>query len=207
VCVLRGETGAKTIQRATRGQGGLPETKVLRPNMYGAGVHSGGCHEGCSAQEGAGICGRDVRNVRGKEEPVSTPQGWRSRQQCTRQPNDTVRFLSHEMALATWQEAVEEAVGLQSLRRACEEIGYVPETLSALPQIWRSITDEEKMWVGLRVSAGTPWCSEWPEVPRVITGQPSRVDRLRSLGNAVVPQVAEWIGRQIMMFYRIGEDE
>lgn len=42
-----------------------------------------------------------------------------------------------------------------------------------------------------------PWTIE-PDVGRVANGVPARVDRLRCLGNAVVPQVAEWVGRQIV---------
>ena len=42
-----------------------------------------------------------------------------------------------------------------------------------------------------------PWTVE-PDVGRVATRISSRVDRLRGLGNAVVPQVAEVIGRWIM---------
>jgi DNA (cytosine-5)-methyltransferase 1 len=42
------------------------------------------------------------------------------------------------------------------------------------------------------------WWSTEPAVGRVAHGVPHRVDRLRGLGNAVVPQVAEWIGRRIM---------
>jgi DNA (cytosine-5)-methyltransferase 1 len=41
------------------------------------------------------------------------------------------------------------------------------------------------------------WAVE-PDVGRVAHGIPHRVDRLRCLGNAVVPQVAQWIGEQIM---------
>jgi DNA (cytosine-5)-methyltransferase 1 len=45
------------------------------------------------------------------------------------------------------------------------------------------------------------WSSE-PDVGRVAHGIPDRVDRLRALGNAVVPQVAEYIGRLILRRYR-----
>ena len=43
--------------------------------------------------------------------------------------------------------------------------------------------------------------SRWPAEPgvgRVVDEFPGRVDRLRGLGNAVVPQVAEYVGRLIM---------
>ena len=46
-------------------------------------------------------------------------------------------------------------------------------------------------------SFGNIWCAE-PDVGRVANGVPGRVDRLRALGNAVVPQIPEMIGRAIM---------
>lgn len=42
-----------------------------------------------------------------------------------------------------------------------------------------------------------PWSVE-PRISRVAYGVPHRVDRVHGTGNAVVPQVAEWIGRRIM---------
>ena len=59
-----------------------------------------------------------------------------------------------------------------------------------------------KDWIGLEIrSKDGTICREWipPSVPvRVVDGVPSQVDRLRCLGNAVVPQVAEVVGKMIM---------
>lgn len=46
--------------------------------------------------------------------------------------------------------------------------------------------------------AGLTWWSVEPSVDRVAYGVPGRLDRCRALGNAVVPQVAEYIGRLLI---------
>ena len=45
---------------------------------------------------------------------------------------------------------------------------------------------------------GADYWSTEPDVGRVADGVPARVDRLRGLGNAVVPAVAEFVGRRIV---------
>ena len=47
-------------------------------------------------------------------------------------------------------------------------------------------------------AGGYEWWVTEPDVGRVAHGVPARVDRLRCLGNAVVPQVVEVIGRAIV---------
>jgi DNA (cytosine-5)-methyltransferase 1 len=46
-------------------------------------------------------------------------------------------------------------------------------------------------------SVGEIWQAE-PDVGRVAHGVPKRVDRLKGLGNAVVPQIPELIGNAIL---------
>ena len=48
------------------------------------------------------------------------------------------------------------------------------------------------------VFAAASWWRIEPDVGRVAHGVPSRVDRLKSLGNAVVPQIPEIVGRAIL---------
>lgn len=45
---------------------------------------------------------------------------------------------------------------------------------------------------------GSGWWATEPDVGRVAHGVPDGLDRRRAIGNAVVPQVAEYIGRQVI---------
>jgi DNA (cytosine-5)-methyltransferase 1 len=56
---------------------------------------------------------------------------------------------------------------------------------------------QERGQAGSR-SDGDGWWSVEPDVGRVAHGVPARVDRLAELGNAVVPQIPEIIGRAIL---------
>jgi len=61
---------------------------------------------------------------------------------------------------------------------------------------------------GFGLDSLSEWWAVEPYVDRVAYGIPSRVDRLRGIGNAVVPQVAELIGRIVIdLDKRIGDIE
>ncbi len=60
------------------------------------------------------------------------------------------------------------------------------------------ILEKEETGISNPDLTGSSWWTVEPDVGRVVDGVPKRVDRLKCLGNAVVPQVAEWIGRKIM---------
>jgi DNA (cytosine-5)-methyltransferase 1 len=114
------------------------------------------------------------------------------------------RIPSSEAVLADTNEPVtsEERIqrGGQFLRIGCDneanQKGVVSDANSTRLQGQRQIsgrTIEE-----FRNACYESWWETEPAVGRVANGIPKRLDRLKGLGNAVVPQVAELIGRLVV---------
>jgi len=133
----------------------------------------------CHGSEQAVCARRDA--VSPRREALAHPNGERQLQQEGRKPQQRRRSGDGGMAVT-----VADAAGQRHAHaRASRHAGH-PAPIGA----WAA--DEL-----VHGRLGQAWSSE-PDVGRVAHGVPARVDRLRALGNAVVPQIPELIGRAIL---------
>ncbi|QOD65837.1 DNA (cytosine-5-)-methyltransferase [Ochrobactrum sp. MT180101] len=114
--------------------------------------------------------------------------------------------------------------GLEGMLSQFSEIGYaaewhcIPVNAIGAPhrrdRVWiiahpagvRDGLSESQILTGRNISQHGAWWSREPQICRVDDGTAGRVDRLRSLGNAVVPQIPEIIGRAILATHPTGGD-
>lgn len=99
------------------------------------------------------------------------------------------------------RQSTSEAVGYgRSVKSTGRDAGEVSYSNSDRGGSWHTKNGTD-VWTTCQEHEPTrsDWWQAEPDVGRVANGVPSRVDRLRCLGNAVVPQVAEYIGRRLML--------
>lgn len=84
----------------------------------------------------------------------------------------------------------QSAVGGAAVRGGASESGRRGEHLA-------DSDSESSLGSAVAWQERDPWAAE-PDVARVADGVPSGLDRRRALGNAVVPQVGEYVGRLIL---------
>lgn len=100
----------------------------------------------------------------------------------------TEMHIDGSIELRDKQKCIAGSTG-QAVADADGEFGY----LSGESQTKRQSTNKPES--GSKCNRAISWAVE-PDVGRVAHGVPSRVDRLKCLGNSIVPQIAELIFRQ-----------
>ena len=77
---------------------------------------------------------------------------------------------------------------MQLLRKTILQTRIMPHAPCQIEKEWASFSEEEKDWHIMASFFGI-WWREWPGIPRATSEKIEKhVQRLKSLGNAVVPQ-------------------
>lgn len=132
---------------------------------------------------------------------MADPQGVEEREPT----NETDTF---PVGREAWDESVNSSESLaDSEGDGCRPrgTGGSPPKSTGKREPVRSLQDPDggslQPWrIGGRIAqaSGSEWWAVEPPMGRVAHGVPDRLDQLAALGNALVPQIAEWIGSRIM---------
>lgn len=175
---------------------------------------TGGNEEGKHREEG------ERRTTSKLEQPSSSPETmaypnsqWKPQQEGVIQDERRWAGYNGESISYPHEVRLQEERTKQQATRLNQLCGQVPNSSSENRSSWglSEREEKEKPTSGKRCE-NEGWPSSWekiwaaePNVGRVAYGVPQRVDRLKCLGNALVPQIAEWIGQRIVQDYLSSE--
>jgi DNA (cytosine-5)-methyltransferase 1 len=195
---LRNDYCAQTLQWQTGGSQRFLETQVLQQEMYGRLDAERGSNKVGDTKASLKNAGESLRALRNGAKSGDPPRGSQLEEQQPIEFDDAVQFVSHDIASQTGRSCTETtAYAMQGLRQALVSIGAMQHSSHAPAEVWKSLSDTEAHWTIVAASSGI-WWSEWPDVKRTRRNVKNQVDRLRGLGNALLPQIPELIGKALM---------
>jgi DNA (cytosine-5)-methyltransferase 1 len=115
---------------------------------------------------------------------------------------DVLRGLSEAGYDAEWETFAASDVGAPHLRQRTFVIAYSPDAVGSRLAEWEGVRGYASTELEAAIRGSRPdvrWWTPEPNVVRVVHGFPAqlRQDRIRCLGNSVVPQCAELVGRRV----------
>lgn len=109
---------------------------------------------------------------------------------CTRGGSAIIAALAHERYDAEWEGFPGLSFGAKHIRARQYVVAYPSEKRHGAPT--------HKVFARGNSPVDGGWWSREPRLGRVADGVSSRVDRVAALGNAVIPQIPEFIGNAIL---------
>jgi DNA (cytosine-5)-methyltransferase 1 len=182
VRLVWGDTAEEEILRQIRGYERLQKTQVLQQIMYGEVNGEDKPYEVCYSVEGTKIQEEIMRIMSINRDAGNPSYRWGLEQQSFEQFEDAVLFLSHIFASISGRLGREEIkTTLLHLWKGIVSQGFLPHSPLSIQEIWGSIDGQWKKSLIM-----TEWIIE-PPVPRVVNSCANRADRVKALGNGVVP--------------------
>ena len=180
--VLQEAFASEDIHRTFGRLGGFFSPEILRCPMHGERDGKATSNQVGMDATGKEVSREEMRNLRDNQASERPPQERGLHGQCSCEFDDIVCELSSKIALGEWKNNAQEAENiLHGLWQESRGERFLHEPLSALHEIWRSVTDKE---IGSFRR-------------HYLNRNVNRVQRLKSAGNAIVPQVAFQIFRAI----------
>ena len=176
--------GAKTIWEETGRFYYLSKKEILQPFLHGQGSNKGICVEVSDTEENFKIQKEIMRVLQIEGESLYSPHRWKLEEQSFAKFENAMLSLSYIFASHTGRLGKEEAE--EALLYLWPGILSVKSMLNpsyTIQKAWESLDSEWKRSLFL-----SPWNIE-PPIDRVCNSKttPYRVDRIKALGNGVVP--------------------
>jgi DNA (cytosine-5)-methyltransferase 1 len=146
--------------------------------------------------EARNVADSDCRRQLQQERTIGNERGWPGNGSCESSKSNVADSDCFAWHTRRYCVAFQSASRRDS--RRSDQCGFVSDAHGArLEKRGEQPARQERHTVERSSPFGNAWTVE-PDVGRVAHGVPARVARLKALGNAVVPQVAEVVGRLIV---------
>lgn len=180
--------GAEPLREETGRLQALSDPLILQQGLYGASLYQRRCDKVCNSKTHPPSSETVLYGLQQYRKLRESSYRRELEKQRTFQFDDALQFLSHHFASQAGRYfKFSSETPLLCLQQSILQKGALQHPFNSFEEAWESLPSAWQDWHILAVLFGQ-WWQEWPQVERTVsTSVLQRVDRIKCLGNSVVP--------------------